>query len=116
MGAVKLGFEGISKLSIIPSGAVHVKVSGSLSGSEEPEPSKVTKSPSSTDWSSPALATGATLTGFTVMTTSSAGESTVPSLTTKENRKSVSAKTSGAVNVGLSTVAELNVIPDGAVH
>jgi len=64
----------------------------------------------------PALATGALFTCFTVITTCAAGDSRLPSLVTSVKVYWVSAFTSGAVKVGLSTVVELSVIPAGAVQ
>ena len=64
----------------------------------------------------PAFATGGLLFLFTVITTCLEVEFAVPSLTTSEKVYCVVCETCGAINVGIETVDELSVIPEGAVH
>src|SRR5919112_3224772 len=123
-GAVNDGVALLASLNVaaVPAVWVQAYVNVSLSGSELPEPSSDTVSPSLTVWSEPALAVGSwfTITLSTVTSTLSAVE-VPPSLSVTVSAKvkvSPSAPTSGAVNDGVALLASLNVtdVPAVWVH
>ena len=87
-----------------------------FSGSELPEASSVTLSPSSTVWSSPASAVGAEfMLSSTVTSTVSVELSPPESVTVSEKVSVVSAVTVGEVKVGICAAASLSVTVGPAV-
>ena len=72
-----------------------------------PEPSRITVANSNTVWSGPASAVGREFTFFTVTSTSSVAISPKSSVTCKLNLSTISSgPTSGATNVGFTSVVE----------
>ena len=107
---------GIASTAVLPAGRVSIdqaKVSGEPSGSCEPLPSRVTVTPRSIVWSSPASAMGGSFGTLRVsITTSSGWLFTLPSLTISLRRK-IPARS--GVNVGM-TAFELDsvaLLPEG---
>src|SRR4051812_19551652 len=112
-GALKLGWavSAPARVTAAPDDCVQAKVIASPSGSKLPRPSRVTEAADATDWSGPALATGAGFggaAGFTVMFTSDGAELRLASLTVSEKLTTTGGEvksTVGAVKPGLDTVA-----------
>ena len=128
MGAVKDGRAVAEPDRAIPSGAAQMYDAMEPSGSEDPEPSSVTVSPSFTVWSGPASDVGARLEGgcccgggcwggvgtfLTVMVTVSVSDSR-PSETVSVNTYWVSDETKGAVNDGRAVSAPCRGMPAGS--